>query len=58
MPTAKTETYEVRSALDNTKDLIKADSYEFDPTTGRHIFKLGDKLVANLLNVSVKMQQD
>lgn len=35
---------------------VKAASYEFSEQTGRHLFKKGDEVVANLINVSVRVK--
>lgn len=35
---------------------VKADSYTYDAQTGRHILKSGDEIVANLINVSVRLK--
>jgi hypothetical protein len=33
---------------------VQATSYEFSESSGRHIFKEGEEVVANVLNVSVR----
>lgn len=53
MPTSK-KTYIVTPSTGDAPYEVKAESYEFSETTGRHQFKNGDDLVANLLNVSVR----
>jgi hypothetical protein len=37
---------------------LQAESYEFDTVSGRHLFRTGDELVGNLLNVQVRVKQD
>lgn len=35
---------------------VKATSYEYERETGRHVFKNGEEIVANVLNVSVRQK--
>ena len=51
---AAKNTYQVKEITTNQEYQVKAESYEYDTTTGRHLFKDGDEVVANLLNVSVR----
>lgn len=53
MPTAK-KTYIITPTSGEAPYEVKAETYEFESTTGRHLFKTGDQLVANLINVSVR----
>lgn len=59
MSTAK-KTYTVTPANGEAPYEIKAERYEFNETSGRHLFSngTGDKteIVANLLNVSVRQE--
>jgi hypothetical protein len=51
------KTYIITNASGGSSYNISAASYEYDDSTGRHIFRDADgNIVANLLNVSVRLQ--
>lgn len=51
------KTYIITNASGGSSYNISAASYEYDNSTGRHIFKDEEgNIVANLLNVSVRQQ--
>jgi hypothetical protein len=58
MPTAKENTYIVTPVDGSGPYEVKAESYTYDSSTGHHVFSTGEEVVANLLNVNVRKQQD